>query len=381
MLLGALVVLAFSSLEGTFSLYLERRMGRSVQAAAYWFAAIGLVSAVMQGGLIRRLIPRFGERRLVPVGLFLLTAGLAALAVVATTPGLLVAVLLVGFGQGLCAPTVQGLLSKSTPPDEQGAVFGGLLSAQTLARVVNYWLANRLLGRYGPGVPYGWGAVVGLVALGVAAWAIGNDRRRPAGESGDDRPGRTCRRTRCPPRLIRRPRGVSLVTRDRQRQSAEPREDRKTMGADARIAELNLELPPAPKPVATYVTALRHGDLLYVSGHGPLRPDGSMITGKVGSDLDLAGGQAAARQVGLAILATLRAHLGTLDRVERLLKSLGMVNCTPDYADQPKVINGYSDLMHEVFGESGVGSRSAVGMGSLPGNIAVEIEAVFVVRD
>lgn len=188
-LLGAMVVLAFSSLEGTFSLYLERRMGQSVQAAAYWFAAIGLVSAVMQGGLIRRLIPRFGERRLVPVGLFLLTAGLAALAVVATTPGLLVAVLLVGFGQGLCAPTVQGLLSKSTPPDEQGAVFGGLLSAQTLARVVNYWLANRLLGRYGPGVPYGWGAFVGLVALGVAAWAIGNDRRRPAGESGDDHPG------------------------------------------------------------------------------------------------------------------------------------------------------------------------------------------------
>ena len=153
------------------------------------------------------------------------------------------------------------------------------------------------------------------------------------------------------------------------------------MGADARIEELKLELPPAPKPVATYVTALRHGDLLYVSGHGPLKPDGTMITGKVGADLDLDAGRAAARQVGLAILATLKAHLGSLDHVKRLIKSLGMVNCSPDYADQPKVINGYSDLMKEVFGEAGIGTRSAVGMGSLPGNIAVEIEAIFQVAD
>jgi enamine deaminase RidA (YjgF/YER057c/UK114 family) len=153
------------------------------------------------------------------------------------------------------------------------------------------------------------------------------------------------------------------------------------MGADARIAELNLILPPAPKPVATYVTAVRHGDLLYVSGHGPLRPDGTMHTGRLGEDVDLAGGQAAARQTGLAILATVRSHLGTLDKVVRLIKVLGMVNGTLDFADQPKVINGFSDLMKDVFGEAGIGARSAVGMGSLPGRIAVEIEAIFQVRD
>jgi enamine deaminase RidA (YjgF/YER057c/UK114 family) len=153
------------------------------------------------------------------------------------------------------------------------------------------------------------------------------------------------------------------------------------MGADARLTELKLTLPPAPKPVATYVTAVRHGDLLYVSGHGPLRPDGSMHTGKLGADLDLAAGQAAARQTGLAILATVRDQLGTLDRVVRLVKVLGMVNCTPEYADQPKVINGFSDLMVEVFGENGRGARSAVGMVALPGNIAVEVEAIFQVHD
>ncbi len=153
------------------------------------------------------------------------------------------------------------------------------------------------------------------------------------------------------------------------------------MGAEARLAELKLELPPAPKPVATYVTAIRHGDLLYVSGHGPLRSDGTMITGRLGADLDVAGGQAAARQTGLAILATVRAHLGSLDRVVRLVKTLGMVNSTADFGDQPKVINGFSDLMKDVFGDAGVGARSAVGMGALPSGIAVEIEAIFQVKD
>src|SRR5438067_548613 len=153
------------------------------------------------------------------------------------------------------------------------------------------------------------------------------------------------------------------------------------MGADARLAELNLTLPPAPKPVATYLTAVRHGDILYVSGHGPLRPDGTMHTGRVGEDVDLAGGQAAARQTGLAILATVRSHLGTLDKVVRLVKVLGMVNCAPEFGEQPKVINGFSDLMVEVFGDPGKGARSAVGMGALPGGIAVEIEAIFQVRD
>ena len=153
------------------------------------------------------------------------------------------------------------------------------------------------------------------------------------------------------------------------------------MGAEARINELKLELPPAPKPVATYLTAVRHGDLLYVSGHGPLRSDGTMHTGRVGADLDIAAGQAAARQTGLAILATVRSHLGSLDKVARLIKVLGMVNSTPDFAEQPKVINGFSDLMVEVFGEAGRGARSAVGMGALPGRIAVEIEAIFQVKD
>jgi enamine deaminase RidA (YjgF/YER057c/UK114 family) len=152
------------------------------------------------------------------------------------------------------------------------------------------------------------------------------------------------------------------------------------MGAEARLAELKLELPPAPKPVATYVTAIQHDDLIYVSGHGPLKSDGTLITGKLGADMDVAGGQAAARQTGLAILSTLRAKLGTLDKVERLIKSLGMVNSTPEFAEHPKVINGYSDLMKDVFGDAGVGTRSAIGMVALPAGIAVEIEAVFQVK-
>ena len=149
------------------------------------------------------------------------------------------------------------------------------------------------------------------------------------------------------------------------------------MGPEARLKQLKLQLPPAPKPVATYVTAVRHGDLLYVSGHGPLRADGTLHQGKVGADLDVAAGQAAARQTGLAILATVRGHIGSLDHVVRLVKAFGMVNATPEFVEHPKVINGFSDLMVEVFGEKGKGARSAVGMGSLPGNIAVEIEAIF----
>ncbi len=128
------------------------------------------------------------------------------------------------------------------------------------------------------------------------------------------------------------------------------------------------------------MTAIRHGDLLYVSGHGPYRSDGSLIVGRLGDNMDVPGGQAAAKQTGLAILATLRHHLGSLDNVVRLIKTLGMVNSTPDFADQPKVINGYSDLMKDVFGDAGVGARSAVGMGALPGGIAVEIEAIFEVK-
>ncbi|MEW6159321.1 MAG: RidA family protein [Verrucomicrobiota bacterium] len=150
------------------------------------------------------------------------------------------------------------------------------------------------------------------------------------------------------------------------------------MSAEIRVVELKLELPPAPKPVAVYKPLVIAGNMAYVSGHGPLRPDKTVITGKVGADLDLAAGKAAARQTGLAILATLRAELGSLDRVKRLIKVLGMVNSTPDFKDHPAVINGCSELFADVFGkENGIGARSAVGMGSLPSNIAVEIEAIF----
>ena len=150
------------------------------------------------------------------------------------------------------------------------------------------------------------------------------------------------------------------------------------MSHEKRLVELKLQLPPAPKPVAVYKTLVVAGNLAYVSGHGPLKADKRVITGRVGDDLDLDAGKAAARQVGLAILATLRAELGSLDRVKRLIKVLGMVNCTPDFRDHPSVINGCSELFAEVFGsEHGIGARSAVGMGSLPGNIAVEIEAIF----
>ena len=150
------------------------------------------------------------------------------------------------------------------------------------------------------------------------------------------------------------------------------------MSHEKRLVELKLQLPPAPKPVAVYKTMVVAGNLAYVSGHGPLKADKTSITGRVGDDLDLDAGKAAARQVGLAILATLRAELGSLDRVKRLIKVLGMVNCTPDFRDHPAVINGCSELFAEVFGnEHGIGARSAVGMGSLPGNIAVEIEAIL----
>ena len=150
------------------------------------------------------------------------------------------------------------------------------------------------------------------------------------------------------------------------------------MSFEKRVTELKLEFPPAPKPVAVYLPLVIAGNMAYVSGHGPLKPDKTVITGKVGQDLDLQAGKLAARQVGLAILATLRSQLGSLDRIKRLIKLLGMVNSTPDFRDHPQVINGCSELFAEVFGpEHGIGARSAVGMGSLPGNIAVEIEAIF----
>lgn len=150
------------------------------------------------------------------------------------------------------------------------------------------------------------------------------------------------------------------------------------MTAEDQIQSLGLTLPPAPPKGGVYKPVVILGNTAYVSGHGPYRGDGDYICGRVGSDLDLEQGKAAARQVGLAILATLKKELGSLDRVKRVIKLLGMVNSTPDFPDHPKVINGCSELFAQVWGDdAGIGARSAVGMGSLPGNIAVEIEGIF----
>jgi enamine deaminase RidA (YjgF/YER057c/UK114 family) len=149
------------------------------------------------------------------------------------------------------------------------------------------------------------------------------------------------------------------------------------MNFDARVDELKLQLPPAPKPAGVYNPLVIAGNIAYVSGHGPSLPDGAMICGKVGDDLTEEQGKHAARQVGLTILATLKAQLGSFNRVGRILKVLGMVNASPDFEKHPQVINGFSELMVEIFGENGRAARSAVGMGSLPGNIAVEIECII----
>ncbi len=150
------------------------------------------------------------------------------------------------------------------------------------------------------------------------------------------------------------------------------------MSAESNLEKLNLELPPAPKPMGVYKPIVVHDGLAYLSGHGPLKSDGSLWVGRVGSEVDQDAGYQAARQTGLAMLATLRSNLGSLDRVKRVVKVLGMVNSTSEFANHPAVINGCSELFAEVFGsEAGVGARSAVGMGSLPGNISVEIEGIF----
>ena len=150
------------------------------------------------------------------------------------------------------------------------------------------------------------------------------------------------------------------------------------MSPEQRIKDLNLELPPAPKPGGVFKPVVVVGNLAYVSGNAPIRSDGSLIAGRVGADMDIEAGKAAARQVGLTILSTLRANLGSLDRIKRVIKTFGMVNCTPDFTAHPLVINGYSELFAEVFGaDHGVGARSAVGMNSLPSNMAVEIEVIF----
>jgi enamine deaminase RidA (YjgF/YER057c/UK114 family) len=150
---------------------------------------------------------------------------------------------------------------------------------------------------------------------------------------------------------------------------------------EARLAELKIELPPAPKPLGVYKPVVVTGQLVYASGHGPVKSDGTLMLGRVGADLDLAAGKLAARQVGLTMLASLRAHFGSLDRIGRVIKVLGLVNCTDSFFDHPKVINGFSELLVELWGpDLGVGARSAIGTNTLPGNIPVEIEAIFELR-
>ncbi|MGE7774824.1 RidA family protein [Chitinophaga sp. NPDC101104] len=152
--------------------------------------------------------------------------------------------------------------------------------------------------------------------------------------------------------------------------------------AEEQFAKTGLVLPPAPAPLGVYKPCLVDGKYLYLSGHGPVQNDKSLIIGRIGKDMDMEAGKLAARQVGLTMLSTIVTHLGSLNRVKRVIKVLGMVNCTPEFERHPYVINGCSELFAAVWGtENGIGVRSAVGFGSLPDNIPVEIEALFELHD
>ena len=152
------------------------------------------------------------------------------------------------------------------------------------------------------------------------------------------------------------------------------------MGVDARIAELALDLPPPPKPLGNYVPYRIGAGLLFLSGVGPRRSDGTSVTGKVGAAIDVPAAYQAARLCGMNLLTNMRTALGSLDRVDTILKVLGMVNAVPDFGQHPAVINGCTDLFVEVFGDAGRPARSAVGMGSLPNDISVEIEAIVLLK-
>jgi enamine deaminase RidA (YjgF/YER057c/UK114 family) len=153
------------------------------------------------------------------------------------------------------------------------------------------------------------------------------------------------------------------------------------MSADARLKALGVELPPAPKPMGVYKPIVVTGNMAYLSGHGPLLPNKTLITGRLGLDMDIEAGYHAARVTGLGLLATLQSQLGSLDKVVRLVKLLGLVRSTDGFDQQPAVINGCSELFRDIFGEdAGIGARSALGTNALPGGIAVEIEAIFEVR-
>ena len=154
-----------------------------------------------------------------------------------------------------------------------------------------------------------------------------------------------------------------------------------TVSPETKLKELGIELPKAGAPVANYVNTVRTGNLVYTSGKGPNRADGSLVTGKVGKDITVEEGYEAARLTAIQLLASLKDELGDLSKVKRVIKVLGMVNAEADFTNHPEVINGCSDLLVKVFGDRGKHARSAVGMGSLPRNIAVEIELIVEVQD
>ncbi|MEQ9300741.1 MAG: RidA family protein [Cyclobacteriaceae bacterium] len=170
--------------------------------------------------------------------------------------------------------------------------------------------------------------------------------------------------------------------------SAPPKENTPVLKAqtgdtdvESKLKELGIELMETPPPMANYVNAVRTGNLIFLAGKGPRKADGTYITGKLGSDLTVEEGYEAARLVAIAQLSVLKTELGDLNKVKRIVKVLGMVNSDPDFIEQPAVVNGFSDLMVEVFGEKGKHARAAVGMGSLPSGIAVEIEAIVEVEE
>ena len=151
-----------------------------------------------------------------------------------------------------------------------------------------------------------------------------------------------------------------------------------SLSPEARLKQLNVQLPPAPSPKGLYKPLLREQNHIYVSGHGPVTLDNDLLRGKVGKEVDKEYAKEAAKQTALAILSTIQSNLGSLNKVKRVIKVLGMVNCTDDFGEHPYVLNGASEVFAEIYGEeNGVGVRSAVGMGSLPENITVEIEAMF----
>lgn len=151
--------------------------------------------------------------------------------------------------------------------------------------------------------------------------------------------------------------------------------------AEKKLKDLKIELLKPAAPIGTYTKAVRVGNLIFLSGHGPLKADGSYMTGKVGKDATLEQAFMAARQTAISMLSTLKAEVGDLNKVKRVVKVFGMVNCTEDFTDQPKVMNGFSDLIVSVYGEKGIHARSAVGVISLPGNMMVEVEMIVEVSE